>query len=70
MSILAGEKDHQKDYAIENGEAEILHFSPRLGTLEFTVLSLKCEYQARSIEGFGFLFITQRTLCLLCVLCG
>jgi len=37
MSILAGEKDHQKEYTIENGEAEILHFSPRLGTLEVKI---------------------------------
>jgi len=37
MMIKAGEGDQKQEYILESGEAEILHFSPRLGTLEVKI---------------------------------
>ncbi len=37
MTIKAGEENQHKEYTIESGEAEIISFSPRLGTLEVKI---------------------------------
>lgn len=37
MTIKAGERGKHKEYTLESGEAEIVHFSPRLGTLDVKV---------------------------------
>lgn len=37
MSIKSGEKGKQKEYTLESGEVELIHFSPRLALLELKI---------------------------------
>lgn len=37
MEVVAGEKNQQKKYILESGEAEFIAFSPRLGTFEIKI---------------------------------
>ena len=53
MSIKAGETDQQKEYTLESGEAEILHFSPRMGTLEVKIIGTFSAKDGTKQKGEG-----------------
>jgi hypothetical protein len=55
MTIKSGEKDQQTEYVLENGEAEILHFSPRLGTLEVKINGTFSTKDGQKHKGEGII---------------
>lgn len=55
MHLNVGEKGKQKEYNIENGEAEIISFSPRLGTLEIKIKGTFIDGQDAKQKGEGMI---------------
>ncbi|PWH85637.1 hypothetical protein [Brumimicrobium oceani] len=55
MTILAGEQGKQKEYTLESGEAEIIAFSPRLGTLEMKIKSIFVKKDGTKQNGEGMI---------------
>ncbi|HZH85725.1 MAG TPA: hypothetical protein VFD77_00315 [Brumimicrobium sp.] len=53
MTIKSGEVIQQKEYTLESGEVEILHFSPRLGTLEAKINGMFSSKNGKKQKGEG-----------------
>ena len=53
ISIKAGKSGEEKEYTLESGEAEILHFSPRMGTLEVKIIGTFSAKDGTKQKGEG-----------------
>ena len=55
MKILAGKKDQKKEFSVESGEAEIINFSPSLGTLEMKIIGNFVDEKGDKLKGEGMI---------------
>src|SRR5690554_1592970 len=53
MSIKHGKKDQQREYTLESGVVEIIHFSPRVATLELKIKGLFVSKDGKKHDGEG-----------------
>lgn len=55
MTIKAGERDQHKEYTLESGEVEIIHFSPRLGDIEMKINGIFTDKEGKKEKGQGMI---------------
>lgn len=55
MTIKAGEHDQHKEYSLESGEVEIIHFSPRLGDIEMKINGIFKDDKGVNKKGQGII---------------
>ncbi|WP_107037387.1 hypothetical protein [Brumimicrobium mesophilum] len=55
MTIKAGEKSQQKEFTMESGIIEIIHFSPKLGLLELKIDGTFKDSKGASKKGGGMI---------------
>lgn len=53
LTINSGEKGQQKEYSLQNGEADLIQFSPRLGMLEMEVTGTFVDENGKKEKGEG-----------------
>jgi len=57
MTIKAGERNQHKEYTLESGEIEIIHFSPRLGDIEMKIDGTFKDAEGVNKKGKGIINI-------------